>query len=231
MCFMPRQSTFKQRVCRMGILPDGVASILRFPKFKEEPVKKINAVCLLMTMCCGLALVAWSQPQPMASKARPEAADDKNKNKDKDKDKDKNRGEHDQDRNKQVVRQVFDDLFSRGRYDLVDKIYSPNCVVHSPGLKGTSLNEAVEEGKSFRWWAPDANMTVERIEARGDMVTVEWTARGKNTGKGDGIPATGKSIHIRGRSNFKLTDGKITEVTNNYDQNELFKQLGVNPRK
>jgi len=195
-------------------------------------VKKINAVCLLMTMCCGLALVAWSQPQPMASKARPEADDkDKNKNKDKDKDKDKNRGEHDQDRNKQVVRQVFDDLFSRGRYDLVDKIYSPNCVVHSPGLKGTSLNEAVEEGKSFRAAAPDLKMTADRIEARGDMVTVEWTAKGKNTGKGDGIPATGKSIHIRGRSTFKLADGKITEVTNNYDQNELFKQLGVNPRK
>jgi len=28
-----------------------------------------------------------------------------------------------------------------------------------------------------------------------------------------------------------LADGKIIEVTNNYDQNELFRQLGVNPRK
>ena len=199
-------------------------------------MKRIYAVCLVMIMCCGLAFAAGNPAQPAASKARPEADDknkDKNKDKDKDKDKDrdKDKNKNEQEHNKQVVRQVFDDLFSRGRYDLVDKIYSPNCVVHSPGLKGTSLNEAVEEGKSFRTAAPDLKMTPNRIEAHGDMVTVEWTAQGKNTGRAEGIPATGKSIHIRGTSTFKLANGKIVEVTNNYDQNDMFKQLGISNRK
>src|SRR5947209_4632434 len=192
-------------------------------------MRKIVKTCLIAALCCGFAFAveqSWA-----AAKVHPETADDKNKNKDIDKDKDKAGSEREQERNKQIVRQVFDDLWSRGRYELIDKLYSPNCVVHSPGLKGTSLNEAVEEGKSFRTAAPDLRITPDKIEARGDIVTVEWTAKGKNTGRGDGIPATGKSVHMRGNSTFKLADGKIIEVTNNYDQNELFRQLGVNPRK
>jgi steroid delta-isomerase-like uncharacterized protein len=139
--------------------------------------------------------------------------------------------QNNEEQNKQIVRHVLDDLWSRGRYELIDRLYSANCVVHSPGLKANSLNEAVEEGKSFRTAAPDARITATKIQAHGDIVTVEWTATGKNTGRDGGIPATGKSVHIRGNSTFKLADGKIIEVTNNYDQNELFRQLGVNPRK
>ena len=59
-----------------------------FQNFKEEPVKRIYAVCLVMIMCCGLAFAAGNPAQPAASKARPEA-DDKNKDKNKDKDKEK----------------------------------------------------------------------------------------------------------------------------------------------
>jgi steroid delta-isomerase-like uncharacterized protein len=136
-----------------------------------------------------------------------------------------------EEQNKQIVRQIFDDLWSRGRYELIDRLYSPNCIVHSPGLKGNSLNEAVEEGKSFRTAAPDVKMIANKIQVRKDIVTVEWTATGKNSGRGNGIPATGKSFRIRGNSTFRLANGKILEVTNNYDQNELFRQLGVNPRK
>lgn len=191
-------------------------------------MKKVAKICFIAVLCCGFTF-AVKQSWAAAAKTHPEAANDKSKNKDKEKNTAVSQRE--QERNKQVVRRVFDDLWGRGRYELIDGLYSPNCVVHSPGLKGTSLNEAVEEGKSFRTAAPDLKMTADKIEARGDIVTVEWTAKGKNTGKAAGIPATGKSVHMRGSSTFKLADGKITEVTNNYDQNELFRQLGVNPRK
>src|SRR5258708_2332147 len=30
-----------------------------------------------------------------------------------------------------VVRQVFDDLFNKGRYELIDTIYASNCLVHA----------------------------------------------------------------------------------------------------
>lgn len=178
-------------------------------------MRKVARVYLIAVLCSGFVFAA-SQPGSAADKShKRENANTQNN----------------EEQNKQIVRQVLDDLWSRGRYELIDRLYSPNCLVHSPGLKGNSLNDAVEEGKSFRTAAPDAKITANKIQAHGDIVTVEWTATGKNTGRGDGLPATGKSVHIRGNSTFKLADGKIVEVTNNYDQNELFRQLGVNPRK
>jgi steroid delta-isomerase-like uncharacterized protein len=182
---------------------------------RRSQMRKISRTCLIAALCSGFVL-AQRQPGPEADKRhKQENASTQNN----------------EEQNKQIVRHVFDDLWSRGRYELIDRLYSPNCIVHSPGLKGNSLNEAVEEGKSFRTAAPDAKLTANKIQAHGDIVTVEWTATGKNTGRDGGLPATGKSVHIRGNSTFKLADGKIIEVTNNYDQNELFRQLGVNPRK
>jgi len=180
-------------------------------------MRNLARVCLIAVLCSGFELAV----------SHPGFATDKGQAR-------KSVTAQDQDneeQNKQIVRQIFDDLWSRGHYELIDRLYSPNCIVHSPGLKGNSLNEAVEEGKSFRTAAPDVKIIANKIQVHKDIVTVEWTATGKNSGRGDGIPATGKSVRIRGNSTFRLANGKILEVTNNYDQNELFRQLGVNPRK
>jgi hypothetical protein len=40
---------------------------------------------------------------------------------------------------------------------------------------------------------------------------------------------TGKQILMHGTSRFRLVNGKIAEVWNNYDRNEIFRQLGVSP--
>jgi len=34
---------------------------------------------------------------------------------------------------------------------------------------------------------------------------------------------------VHGNSRFRMVDGKIAEVWNNYDRNEVFRQLGVSP--
>ncbi|HEV2960513.1 MAG TPA: ester cyclase [Candidatus Angelobacter sp.] len=131
--------------------------------------------------------------------------------------------------NKAVVRRVFDDLFSRGRYEFIDQIYAKDCPVHF-GNRHTRLEQAVAEGKGWRTAAPDLLMTVERMEVERDFVIVDWIARGTNTGKGNGVPATGKKIVIRGNSRFRVADGKIVEVWNNFDRDEIFRQLGVPPK-
>jgi steroid delta-isomerase-like uncharacterized protein len=131
--------------------------------------------------------------------------------------------------NKAVVRQVFDDLFSKGRYELIGQIYAKDCPVHS-GNRNTRLEQAVAEGKGWRSAAPDLFMAVERMEVERDFVIVEWTAKGTNTGKGNGVPSTGKRILIRGNSRFRVVNGKIAEVWNNFDRDEIFRQLGVPPK-
>jgi predicted ester cyclase len=130
---------------------------------------------------------------------------------------------------KAVVRRVFDDLFSRGRYEAIDQIYSRDCSVHHRGQFFT-LDQAVTEGKGWRSAAPDLRMTADQMSVQGNIVTVQWTAQGTNTGRGNGLmKPTGKRILIHGSSRFRVLNGKIAEVWNDYDRDEIFRQLGVNP--
>src|SRR5947209_7488766 len=66
-----------------------------------------------------------------------------------------------EERNKVVVRKVFDDLFSHGRYEEIPQIYAQNCVVHH-GNKTSRLDESVAEGKGWRSAAPDMVMTANK---------------------------------------------------------------------
>jgi hypothetical protein len=68
------------------------------------------------------------------------------------------------------------------------------------------------------------------MSVQGNIVTVQWTARGTNTGRGNGLmKPTGKRILIHGSSRFRVVNGKIAEVWNEYERDEVFRQLGVNP--
>lgn len=132
-------------------------------------------------------------------------------------------------RHKAVTRRVFDDLFNSGRYEAIPEIYTKDCVVHHNN-KTTSLDQAVAEGKGWRSAAPDLRMTPDEMTVQGDIVTVSWTAKGTHTGRGNGlVRPTGKRILMHGASRFRIVNGKIAEVWNNYDRNEIFRQLGVSP--
>ena len=128
--------------------------------------------------------------------------------------------------NKEQARRVFDDLFTQGRYGEVDQIYASNAVIHF-GNRTESLSQAVEEGKGWRSAAPDLVMTANNITVNGEVVNVNWTARGTHTGQGHGLRPTGKKILIHGSSQFRFANGRIVEAHNSEYRDELFHQLGV----
>jgi len=131
-----------------------------------------------------------------------------------------------QERNKVPVRQLYEDMFSQGRYDLIDQAFVRNCPVHFGG-RHVGLEQAVAEGKGWRSAAPDLRMIVNDISVNGDMVNVMWTAIGTHTGQAPGLKPTGKRINMRGRSQFRVVNGKIVEAWNEEYRPELFRQLGV----
>ena len=57
-----------------------------------------------------------------------------------------------------------------------------------------------------------------------------WTARGTNTGTGNGIPATGKSVETSGCAIFRFEDGKVAEEWVSADSLSLMRQLGLLPQ-
>lgn len=131
--------------------------------------------------------------------------------------------------NKASARRALEEIYSQGRFGEVNQIYAPNCKVRF-GNRSESLSEAVQEAKEWKNGAPDMRMTVEGISANGDVVTVNWVAQGTHTRPTRGLKPTGKSINMRGRSEFRFANGKIVEATTTEYREELYRQLGVSKR-
>lgn len=132
------------------------------------------------------------------------------------------------DKNKTVVRRVFTDILSQGKFEVAPEIYAKDFVNHDSSKDLTfDESEAVDHG--WRAAFPDLELTIEKEISDGDFVTVLWRGRGTNTGTGNGLAATGKKTDGRGISIFRVVDGKIKEEWTETSQLLILRQLGLFP--
>ena len=134
--------------------------------------------------------------------------------------------------NKTVSRRFFEEVFSRGRLNLLDEIIAKDHVNSGPGsLPG--LPNGPEGTKQlvtvYRNAFPDVDFTIKEQIAEGDKVVTRWTAKGTHKGELMGTPATGKSATVTGISVDRLVNGKIVESWGIFDQFGMLQQLGVIP--
>src|SRR5581483_438124 len=118
-----------------------------------------------------------------------------------------------QEQNKAIARRAFDEILSRGRYELTEQLYAKDFVNH--GIRSNTTLE--EDQAALKGWHA----------AFPDVVTIYWIARGTNTGTGNGLPATGKKAELAGITIWRIVDGKIKEEWTAFDQLSMMKQLGL----
>src|SRR5271156_4027442 len=70
--------------------------------------------------------------------------------------------------NKEIVRKVFTDILSQGKFELTPEIYAKDFVNHG-ATKDISLDEAQDNDRSWRAAFPDLEMTIEQEIAQGDF--------------------------------------------------------------
>jgi len=127
--------------------------------------------------------------------------------------------------NKATARRVFDDLWTGGRYELVNSMYEPNAMVHL-GNETIPLSQAVADGKEWRSAFPDLVVRANQVTGNGNNVDVRWSAHGSNKAPGKGLPGKGKPASIHGTSKFRFDNqGKIAEVWVNWNENDLRRQV------
>lgn len=129
-------------------------------------------------------------------------------------------------KNTATARIVFEEILSKGLVDENEGIYHPEFVAR--GLTrdaGRAEDRAAAAG--WRQLAPDLKMTPLRIVADCSLVAVHWEGTGTNTGEGNGLPATGRSIRVWGMTFFRFEDGKIREEWTSFDQYSMLSQLGL----
>jgi steroid delta-isomerase-like uncharacterized protein len=114
-----------------------------------------------------------------------------------------------------------------------DAILAPDCAVHEylPGVPATMDRPAYEQFIAmFRGALPDIHNAVDDIVAERDRVVVRGTGRGTHTGASlRCVPVSGAPVTARGVYVFRIVDGKIVEVWDNWDNLKVVQQLGGSP--
>ena len=137
------------------------------------------------------------------------------------------------DPNKELARRFVLDHNQAGHVTTFDALLAPDCAVHEylPGVPGAMDRPAYEQFIAmFRAALPDIQNSVEDIVAERDKVVVRWIGRGTHTGEPlMGVPASGAAVIARGVYVFRIVDGKIVEVWDNWDNLNVMQQLGGSP--
>lgn len=129
-------------------------------------------------------------------------------------------------KNKEIARQFFEEVLGKGKFELADSLHSPDFVVHTKeGL--ASHEENMKLARGWREAFPDLTIKVEQIVGESDHVAVYWSGRGSNTGTGNGLPATGKTIEGSGFTLYRFSKGKIAEEWSKWNSLEMMQQLGL----
>jgi steroid delta-isomerase-like uncharacterized protein len=134
--------------------------------------------------------------------------------------------------NKTVSRRFFEEVFGKGKLNVLDEIIANDHVNSGPGsLPGLPMGpEGTKQLVTvYRNAFPDVHFTIDEQVAEGDKVVTRWSAHGTHQGELAGIPATGKSSTVTGIAVDRIVNGKIAESWGIFDQFGMMQQLGVIP--
>ncbi len=133
--------------------------------------------------------------------------------------------------NKALVRRWFDEVWNRGRADLIDEMSHRDIAATGLG-HGTSESRGTAPFKVFytnmRETFPDLHVTIEDVVAEGDKVVVRLSVEGTHTGHAL-APATGRKAAFTAIVIARIANGQIVEAWNAIDQLGILHQIGALP--
>jgi steroid delta-isomerase-like uncharacterized protein len=131
--------------------------------------------------------------------------------------------------NKALVRRYWDEVVNPGNLDLIDALFAPDYVLHTPDGDVPGRDGIRQQLTAFRAAFPDLRAEVADEVAEGDKV-VQWVlARGTHRGELFGVPPTGKSVTITGIVISRVAAGKIAEEWEVLDLLGVLQQIGAVP--
>ncbi|MPY86949.1 MAG: hypothetical protein GEU99_03415 [Luteitalea sp.] len=115
---------------------------------------------------------------------------------------------------------------ARGRWNCGDldgylRLYSADAVLHGyanvpPGLRG------IRQFYEGFWSAfPGSQIIFEDVFAAGDRVACRFVIKAKQLGEFQGLPATGKSVHLPGLTILRFAEGRCVERWSQVDAASL----------
>lgn len=110
--------------------------------------------------------------------------------------------------NKELLRRFYKEVYVDWNMDRADEVLSPRFMSHDWPEGGPTGPKAFRNYYSaIRSAIPDARYEVDDLVAEGDKVVVRWRMLGTHKGAFGDIPATGKSIVLKGIAIYRVEEG------------------------
>ena len=132
--------------------------------------------------------------------------------------------------NKALIQHFVEEAFNERNLEVADEVYASGFISHESADPVERDPEYVKQFVGmYRTAFPDGHTTVEDVISEGDRVVYRWTFRGTHRGELMEITPTERQVTITGITIDRISDGKIEEEWNLFDQLGLLQQLGVAP--
>lgn len=127
--------------------------------------------------------------------------------------------------NEAIARLAVERVLGEGRFDFNEQLFHPDYVYHD-GDRDYVLAETEANTRDLRVAFPDLAVRVDRVVATADLVSIQWSGTGTNSGQAGGFPGHGRRVRFSGMAFIRFQDGRMIEEWGLYDGLALVRQLG-----
>ena len=132
--------------------------------------------------------------------------------------------------NRAVVQRFLEEVINEGRLEQADEIVAEDFVELDPLPGQRQGREGLKEVIGMlRAAFPDMHWVVEEMIAEGEKVVTRFTWTGTQQGTFMGMPATGRSVAVKGVVIDRIIGGMMTDSRILMDTMGMMQQLGAIP--
>ena len=131
------------------------------------------------------------------------------------------------DANKALVRRAIG--YNHGTAEDASEIFAPDFVAYMPGQPPMDRPTFEHYVRGVTDGMPGYTYEIHDQVAQGNLVVNRITWRGVHSGDLAGVPATGRSIELRGINMFRVTGGRVVAQWAELDIFGLLQQIGAIP--
>lgn len=132
--------------------------------------------------------------------------------------------------NIKMYKHVWDEIINKGKLELFnDSNFTKDVVMHVMPTDIVGIDTARGYYSNYLTGFSNIVFTIKDVFGQGEKLVKHWNFSGTHTGVFFGIPATGKKVSLDGVTLVRMSNGKIAEERDFFDNYDFFTQLGLIP--
>ncbi len=120
------------------------------------------------------------------------------------------------------------DAWGRADVEGLDALVARDFVGHDPSGGGDFDREGLKlRLAAFRQGIPDFTVKSQDTIAQGDLVVMRWRTEATHSGDLLGAPGSGRNVSFTGITIYRVANGRIAELWNEWDNLRLMQAIGA----